>query len=37
MGKSLRSKVKRRWRKLKRGYIDEVKGKLELNSLSNKL
>ena len=24
MGKSLRSKIQRRWRKLRRGHIDEI-------------
>ena len=27
MAKSLRSKIKRRWRKLKRGQIDRIVGK----------
>lgn len=36
MGKSLRSKIKRRYRKLKRGYINDIKLKPETEELNTK-
>lgn len=37
MAKSLRSKIMRRWRKLKRGHLDEVVMKPKLEKISNNL
>lgn len=37
MAKSLRSKVKKRWRALKKNYLAEVKVKPELDEISKKL
>lgn len=34
MGKGLRSKVKRRWRKLKKDYLDETMMKPQLNQIA---
>ena len=37
MGKSLRSKVKQRWRGLKKNYLHEVNEKPLMNEISKKL
>lgn len=37
MAKGLRSKVKKRWRSLKRAHVEEVKLKSDLQEISSKL
>jgi len=37
MAKSLRSKVKKRWRALRKNHVKEVKVKSELEKMSKKL
>lgn len=37
MAKSLRSKIKRRWRTLKRTHVDHVVGKEQLNKIADNL